>query len=139
MNENATQRTDALWSMLRGLDTRSVSAYWFRKARAEMEAMERDLCAANARIAELEKDAARLRAGLEWYAGGEHYIFEGPFDRRWEIEEGWLCPPTDDSWMVEPGRVARVILDGHSMNPDKDADEITLPPGTALAGQEKAL
>ena len=60
----------------------------------------------------------RLRAGLQWYADGEHYTLD-----EWDEEEGWLCPPNFRSWMVEPGHVARAILAGQEMNPNSDADD----------------
>ena len=70
----------------------------------------------------------RLRAGLQWYADGKHCLLEN----EWESEEGWLCPPPiadvtpEPGWMVEPGGVARAILEGMSINPDGDADEIVV-------------
>lgn len=73
----------------------------------------------------MNDEIERLRAGLQWYADRRHCLL----DPDWEVEEGWLCPPDcDESWMVEPGYVARAILAGHSINPDPDADEITIAP-----------
>ena len=67
-----------------------------------------------------QEEMARLRAGLKWYADGNHCILEPA----WEEEEGWLCPPTEDSWMVEPGHVAQAILDGQEINPNVEDDDV---------------
>ena len=75
-------------------------------------------------------EIARLRAGLQWYADHHHYDLEG-----WEDCSGesanWLFPPTEHSWMVDNGGIARAILDGHEINPDPDADEVTRRPVAA--------
>jgi hypothetical protein len=74
---------------------------------------------AESSLREVEADNKRLSAGLQWYADGNHYVLEP----EWEEEEGWLCPPTDDSWMVDPGNVARAILAGQEMNPNAEDDD----------------
>lgn len=78
--------------------------------------------AAEARALASEKDAERLRGGLQWYADREHLMLND----EWESEEGWMCPPNDESWMVEDGGVARLILKGKMINPDRSADEIVI-------------
>lgn len=65
-----------------------------------------------------EADIARLQAGLQWYADGKHMMnMDG-----WDIEEGWNCSSLESA-MVEPGNVAKAILDGKMMNPDPDGDQ----------------
>lgn len=71
-----------------------------------------------AALAAEKRDAERLRDGLQWYADGKHVLM----DPEWEVEEGWLCPPNEESWMVEPGYLAKAILNGMAMNPDSEAD-----------------
>lgn len=66
-----------------------------------------------------ETDIARLRAGIQWYADGKHMMNMDD----WDIEEGWLCSVGEDGEMVEPGNVAKAILDGKMMNPDPDGDQ----------------
>lgn len=108
---------------------------------------ERLLAAANAELAQLRarleevgRDGERLKAGLQWYADGNHCdnlvttMDTTDWDNAWELEEGWLCAPHDQPWMVEPGNVARAILNGQMINPDSDADLITVEP-SALAAQ----
>lgn len=52
----------------------------------------------------------KVREALEFYAKREHIA--GMED--WEAPSGeppnWLCPPTEDSWMVEDGSLAREAL-----------------------------
>ena len=95
---------------------------------SDLTQLRAELEQAESRLREAQADAERLRGGLKWYADGNHYELS-----EWDEEEGWLCPPSDDSWMVEPGHVARAILSGASINPDSDADEITLPPAARAA------
>lgn len=67
---------------------------------------------------DFQAEIARLRACLQWYADGHHYLFSPD----WEEEEGWLCPPNEESWMVEPGHVAKAVLNGWEMNPTGEDD-----------------
>lgn len=73
----------------------------------------------------LEGEIARLRTGLKWYADQGHITAE--LWDEWELEEGWLYPPNDGAWMVEPGRVAQAILDGGTINPDPDSELLVIP------------
>jgi hypothetical protein len=144
----ATPRTDALLAEMNAdveridgdralleLATRH-SGRWVAHARS----LERALSAAEARVKEMERDAARLREleqantdladeserlreGLRFYAHGMHYegfgTWEGPSG-----DDNWLCPPTRDSsdyrefiddldqHMIEDGAVARCYLSG---------------------------
>lgn len=73
----------------------------------------------------LQAEIERLKACLQWYAKGEHYVLSGWDD----AEPGWLNPPTDDSWMVEDGGVAKIVLEGGHMVLDNDliAEELMTP------------
>lgn len=74
----------------------------------------------------LASENERLREGLQWYADGNHYDRE---DCSGE-SRNWLFPPldtTEESWLlVDDGGIARQILNGKRINPDKDADEIII-------------
>lgn len=64
-------------------------------------------------------EVARLRAALQWYADGNHYIAED-WDTCSGEGENWLFPPDDSAGMIETGHIAKMILDGGHMVEDDD-------------------
>jgi hypothetical protein len=94
-----------------------------RKAAIELGLIKEDTISIDVNADEMAThEAARLRAGLQWYADGKHMMGM----EAWDDEEGWLCGFDDDGAMVEPGRVAKAILKGKMLNPDEDDDLICI-------------
>lgn len=80
----------------------------------------------------LAAENERLREGLQWYADGNHFDLPD-----WDEYDGWLCPPNDSPWIVDPGNCARCILNGQRINPDPDADQITIDAALSGAAPEE--
>jgi len=93
-------------------------------------------------LASKEAEIERLKAGLKWYAEGNHFVLDDDWDTVSGEPQEWLCGP--ESGMIEDGGVARTVLaGGHMVEGDDDliAEPLMTPEQhkTALARVEALI
>lgn len=97
-----------------------------------LEAQAREIAELRARAEAAERDAARLKRGLDFYARGCH--FDKGDDADWDTVSGepqnFWCD--DHGSTVEDGSIAKRFLEGWDDDPNDD--EALLPPAAIAAG-----
>lgn len=88
--------------------------------------LERELAAMTARAEAAERDAARLRIGLRFYARGHHWECNGAAAGQWDTVSGepqnWYYREndTDDAEGIEDGTIAKRVLLGQEIDWEDD-------------------